>query len=501
MVLGGALLFALFVLVRCLYLDADPPLRIGPHDARELFAEPPAKSHEARNHALFGTFHVNPADDYQFWRVQSPLWVYPLARFFEAFGTSYPTLRVFSTLYAALGLLALMAMAAHFLTERALWFLGLVLVTDSVFFHTSRVGFLEPAVASYSSVAVLCLLLAVHRHIGFLVGAHGAFAAALLTKQAAVVVLPVIVVGTVWALARSPNQDHRTRLWRSLVVAHLVILSSLIAWYVTRDAYYRSVVHNVGHVLLGSDAGRAARWRGVGSLGTRLTDTARYQHFLLSVPVTGPLALLTVAAGMLDLARGRRPSALLWLCSLWFLCALGSMMIVAKSALRFWTVVVPPSALVAAAGLEAALGALERRGVRRAQVALALLWLALLSLNSYGYVRHVWHPRYTVRDGAAALSRHLGKRDASLIGLVAPGLVLATPYKNYYVRGSFNNGATKLASLGITHMLVLTRDPATQIATRAFPGLLRGVRPVLKLTVRGQRLRLFDVHDRWTEGH
>ncbi|HKU44770.1 MAG TPA: hypothetical protein VJR89_41715 [Polyangiales bacterium] len=63
----------LFAGLRSVHLDADPTTAFGSRAARELVAEPAAKSHEARNYALFSTYHVNKADDYQFSRAQSPV--------------------------------------------------------------------------------------------------------------------------------------------------------------------------------------------------------------------------------------------------------------------------------------------------------------------------------------------------------------------------------------------------------------------------------------------
>ena len=69
----------LFIGLRCWMLTADAPLSVLGRDARELFAEPAAKSHEARNWAVFGAFKVSPVDDYQFWRAQSPATSEPAA--------------------------------------------------------------------------------------------------------------------------------------------------------------------------------------------------------------------------------------------------------------------------------------------------------------------------------------------------------------------------------------------------------------------------------------
>src|SRR5262245_34251370 len=120
-----AALTVLFLALHCVLLTADAPLDILGREARELYAEPPAKSHEARNWAMFGAFQLSPVDDYQFWRAQSPAWVYPLALFFRVFGTDYPQPRIFSMLYAALGFVLMLAIARRFARPEVWGVIGL----------------------------------------------------------------------------------------------------------------------------------------------------------------------------------------------------------------------------------------------------------------------------------------------------------------------------------------------------------------------------------------
>ena len=144
--LFGLGLVLAFVALRLAFFDADPPryLPNGYH-AIELFGEPPDKSHEARNYALFGAFHTNPVDNYQFWRAQSPVWVYPLAAFYSAFGVGYAQLRTFATLGSALGLVGLLFIARRRLSTVGTGALGLFVVCDYIGLHYGRVGLLEPA--------------------------------------------------------------------------------------------------------------------------------------------------------------------------------------------------------------------------------------------------------------------------------------------------------------------------------------------------------------------
>src|SRR5689334_1556542 len=77
LVLGLCLLY---VVARLVWLEADPPLFLpAGQPGRDIVVEPIAKATEARSYALFGRWSANAADNYQFWRLQAPAWVYPLA--------------------------------------------------------------------------------------------------------------------------------------------------------------------------------------------------------------------------------------------------------------------------------------------------------------------------------------------------------------------------------------------------------------------------------------
>src|SRR5262249_27730802 len=125
---GLSLWVLLFVLIRLAGIDADPP-HILPNGGRaqELWAEGAAKAQEARNWALFGRFQVHPADNYQFWRPQSPVWVYSLAGFLKLFGVTTVVHRVHSILVGALGLIAVLGYARKQLGSVAWMLLGLFL--------------------------------------------------------------------------------------------------------------------------------------------------------------------------------------------------------------------------------------------------------------------------------------------------------------------------------------------------------------------------------------
>jgi hypothetical protein len=499
----GSLLIAaltfLFVALRCLQLDADPPSSINGRESRELYAEPPAKSHEARNFALFGAFQLSRADDYQFWRAQSPAWVYPLAGFFHVFGTDYPQLRIFSTLYAALGFALLLAIAHQVSSGGAFVFVGLALAIDAVYFHTARVGFIEPAVGTWVTLAALALLHA-ERNLRWLIVAHVAFVFAFFSKQAAVYALPFIAFASGYRLLLAFQASNEDRKQAKLVIAAAVLLLVLSGLYIATSDYVRAVLHNVNHVILGSDAPPRNQYRGLKTLLFRLRDRERYAHFFSSIPVSGPIAVATLLAYGVQAVRTRRwPSYRAFVLLGWFASALFAMEVLAKSALRFWTIAVPPAALVAGLGLERAREWMRERGTvwtaQRALIALPLA--AAMAWSAYGNFVSLRRPEYTVRDGAARLQQEIGARDATVVGFPSPGIVLGTPYKNFYVRGQFNAERAQILQLGITHLLLRDGKDATEdILQREFPSLMKKLQPRAELQVRGESLKLFDVESR-----
>lgn len=490
-----AALTILFIGLRCVLLTADAPLDVLGRDARELFAEPPAKSHEARNWAMFGAFKISPVDDYQFWRAQSPVWVYPLALFFRVFGTDYPQLRIFSTLYAAFGFVLLLAIAARFMRASTWCFVGLALALDPLYFHTARVGFIEPAVATWVTLAVFALLLA-ERDLRWLVVAQVACALAVFTKQAGLFAAPLLAFSTIYLGLRADRTSAsvRRQLWIVSLSALLIAAASIV--YIASSDYTRAIAYNYRHVLLGAQAPRQHRYRGVSSLLFRLYDPERYVHFIGAMPVTGPIALITVLYfGIRTLRTKRRPAYAELIVFGWLACALIAMEVIAKSQLRYWTIVIPPAAVIAGIGIEWARKALATRRAALGPLPLAVPLVALFALSAYGHIEYVRHAVHTVRDGALRIEQQVGDRPATIVGFPSPGIVLGTPYRNFYVRGGFNATRDQLRALEITHFLFRSdrRDRTREIVSQASPELLRALHAELALTVRDEPLQLFEV--------
>jgi hypothetical protein len=484
-------LVLLFIGLRAVNLAADPPTSFGTRATRELVAEPAAKSHEARNYALFDAYHLNDADDYQFWRAQSPVWVYPLTAFFKLFGTDWPQLRLFSTLYAALGVTLLLAIAVRFMSPLAVAFIGCLLACDSMYFHYSRAGLLEPAVNSWLMACMLGLVLAERRPL-WLMFAHWAFVLAFFTKQAALVAVPVVALASVWVLFRGPERSPNRRQVRLAVFGNALLIVAVAILYMVNSDYWRAVEHNVNHVLLGSDATPEHRYHGFSSILQRFTD-GRYRHFFATVPVSGPLALGVAVALTYALYRRRRlPYAPLVLTG-WFLCAFGAMYAIAWSALRFWTMVVMPAALVAGFAVDALFFEAQRHGWTRTYRAIAIAGATVLfGIHAFILREPLLAPHFTLRDGARAIEQAIGPRPATVLGAMSPPLVLGTPYKNFYLRSKFNSTRDQLEKLAPTHFLFNVHGDGSQtILRRELPKVDAKLIPILVLEVRGADLKLY----------
>ena len=63
---------------RVVQINADPPT-VFPNGFRaiEPFTDEAAKAYQARNQTLFGVWSTSEKDEYQFWKVLSPVWAHP----------------------------------------------------------------------------------------------------------------------------------------------------------------------------------------------------------------------------------------------------------------------------------------------------------------------------------------------------------------------------------------------------------------------------------------
>jgi hypothetical protein len=446
---------ALFVGLRLVALDADPPQRFWHGiSTEELLREPPAKAHEARNKALFGTFQTNPADNYQFWRAQSPMWVYPLSWSFSVLGVSTSTLRLTAIAWSVLGLLAVLVLARRALGWRAAVLAGIFLATHHVLIWYGRSGLIEPAVASWIAVGVLCLHLAWQDDARFVLLAELALVAAILTKQAALPAGALFAVAGLasWLRARGLPDETRTA-WRvALAVAGVLVLVALAA-YAKSEGYQRALSWNFNHTVRRqesfSDANAVAQAQFIQlrAVWAQASTLWRVYPILLTLGVVEVVRLLVV------LARTRRLSAGHALLVGWFFSTALGHLLIKYAFVRYHLVFAPVLALLSASLV---VHLAERMNKRAVPVVVAAAFCALhLSL----WAGLVARATTTVVDASRALPAMLSSSTPAgqkpvVIGEMAGPLTLDNDLLFYYVKLDFNQNKAILDALGPTHLLV-----------------------------------------------
>jgi 4-amino-4-deoxy-L-arabinose transferase-like glycosyltransferase len=490
----GALLLAVFVALRLAYLDADPPVAL-PNDVRvyELFTDPPAKSYEARNWALFGTWSTSPADNYQFWRLQAPVWVYALAGFYRLFGVGYLQMRVFSTLCSATGLVALLALAGQRLRGLPYLVAGAFLTGNVYHVVYSRSGLLETLLNTFVILTILFLHLARSRLL-WLLAAEGALVLGFLTKQTGLYLLPVFLVAAVLAYRRAAGAPRRERL---LPVAQAALLLAFLAWYVLRPAYLRTVTWNYGHMLFDNGALTRIDLRQLplaAAVRRLFAGRTWSMGFFSLFPLAGLLSLLEVAR-VLRAALARRALAWELLVVAWLLAGLGTLLLTPFLWVHYRLILFPPVVLLAASFLDAVLrlDVVARRPRLGPALAVGAL---LLELGVQGrWLSQLRAARtYHLREATALVRRHVGDEGAVFAGVWAGPLVFDTRHRYYYIKEIFNTSGAAMASFGLTHLFeVDPTDMVNMMLAQKHPSAMADRRLLATFPLRGHTVRLHQL--------
>ena len=490
-------LVAMFLLLRLIRVEADPPLaHPDGRQAYELRVEGIAKAHEARNAAVFGSWQTNPVDNYQFWRAQSPAWVYPLSWFLKIFGAGYAQLRTFSVLGSLLGLIALVGFASLRLGPTWAALAGLVALLNSYEIFFARSALLEPAVNSWMTLTALCCVLAFRQHF-WAIAAQLCLVATILTKQTGMVLVPLVFGVTVLS---SMSARRRGAAWSWASLASFVAAAGSLFAYSQTPAYMRALAWNFGHMLLRK---RQVTTVDVSDLrpmamAERFFDTERLK--ILTVYVF-PGAFLFVLIALLFAIRRtwaeRRLTPWDGVLFTWLVTALGAVMVTEQLERRFFLIVLPPLALIAASALHDLYELLRTRGrlVALSYVTTALVVLSLFLTHGKSYLKWYRAPTYVTRDTNAWVREQIGNRPASVVGFWAGPFVFDTPYAYYYVKEYFNTDRRALKQLGVTH--VLYREPRGKtegILDRRFPNWKKKARLLGSRRVWGRyRVALYEL--------
>lgn len=491
--LAVVLLSVLFLALRLPALQADPPMKLpyGIH-TRELWAEGAAKAHEARNYALFGSWRTNPADNYQFWRPQAPVWVYSLAGVFKVLGVSVLSARLHSVAVACLGFVALLAYGRRKLSATGLIALGIFLGVNHFYIQYTRVGLVEPMVNLFAAAMLLCA----HRALDdprWLLYASACFLLAVFSKMSGLVLLPLLVTSAVVSLRRAKLDARRTL----YALAPCLILLGATAVYMTSPEYQERASWAIAHVGYAKEGQTSVDTDKLEPLQifTRYFSGKRWvERFFLLFPVA---AAFCVPAVVHTLRQFWRTKQLGWdeLTLLWLLLTHASLQVSPLMNLRFYLCLFPPVALMGARGLDVTLGMLARhRGAARSVALVA--FASCLAIDLPRHADWLRNRSYGVLEANRTVKQHIGAReDAVVVGLWAPWLTLETPYKFYIVRERFNVTKEALARLGVTHLLLAPGDRSGKFVQKSFPQQFRAKRPLTSFDVYTQHITLYELRE------
>jgi len=494
-VLIGAVLLALFVAVRLAFIHADPPSSLPNHARiRELFTDPPAKSYEARNWALFHQWSTSPADNYQFWRIQAPVWVYPLAGFYQLFGVGYAQMRVFSTLAVSAGLVLFLVFAAERLRGLPYVAAGSFLAFNYYYVIYGRSGLVETLLNTFVILAVLCLHRA-RQNLGWLLAAEWALVASFLTKQSGLYLLPVGLVAGALAMREHRRRGGSTWLLAAPLAQGAAIAAGM-AWYVFRPAYWRTVSWNYGHMLFNENSTtqvNVSRFPVAEALGRLLAPETWGQNYAALFPVAGFLSLVGFGRIVYLLARRRGAGAFEVLVAGWLAASFGVLLLTPLTAVHYRLILFPPAALMGALTLAFALDASWAKARPRLAAAAAATVLAgALTVHAVWYAAWVGGRSYDIVAAAQLLRDTVPEDRAVYAGMWAGPIVFETRSKYYYMKAYFNSEAEGIVQLGLTHLLEVDKsDASAERLWATHPETMKNRRWLMSFDIRGHTIRLF----------
>lgn len=491
---------AVYLAPRLSGLELDPPVTVLTGSlGTELMVEPPAKAHEARNWALFGAWKLSPVDNYQFWRAQSPAWVYPLALSFKLFGVSYATLRATATLFGLAGLVAVVLFAYRRYGPRGAVLGAVLLSTDQFGIFFGRSGILEPLVAGFCALSLYFLDRAFER-VAWLAPALLALLVAIAIKLAALPAIPVVVVFGGVALFRAEGAVRKARI-RWIAIVSIGLLFVALGAYALSPAYRRTLEWNFHHMLLAREGGSGIDLEALDDeeVGATATEVLRrFNRLRWMFPIAVVCAGLELARHAYLLVRRRLTIGDALVLAYFVSFALG-VFLPRFSGLRFLVLLQIPLVLLTLGFVCNAATWLEERANRwprllgRVGPLLFGLGAAAWGLGTWAYARA--NLGHEVRDTTALLRDKIGDRpDAVVIGLWAAPAVLETPYKHYYVKSVFNSSPEALAALDPTHTLLLeSQDYTRSILASQWPDALEVARPLGTVTLRNRPITLAQI--------
>jgi len=487
--LGLLLLILLSSGLKLILIRADAP-RVFPNgfQSSDPVKDEAAKSYEARNRARFGTWTTSPADDYRYWNTLSPLWTHSLWLWFELFGVSYTSLRLFSIFWSALAILAAWWFFPDPKDSRAGPLAAIFFASNFYLLTFGRLGLMETGLNTMLLFCLLVLVRALDRPRLFPLAAL-LLLLSYLIKQSAAAVLPVFCLA---ALLLPPGKNRRAWLSFGLI---LLAIAALFLW---PDYRLRSVM-NFRHAL-GWRPDPSWQWMRLEipvtrqALAQAFGRTGLVQGFFLMMPVAGPLALLEILIFLYRWLKTKTFDRTEAIAIAWLLCARLALAFSPHTAVRFYLIQFPPACLLAGILLQRMWG-LKNLSPRSQRLRVEILIALSLLLDLGPYEEQIVKATFQMKNDALEFQKALGDSKAVIIGEWAAPFALEGNYRTYYVKNIFNRRPDQLRQFGVTHLLFLDpdQDPAIKSFREAFPGPFEQRKIILTLPFQDEILTLCRV--------
>lgn len=527
-------LLTLMGALRVWQLDLDPPEVVVPgYRGQAHFRDEPAKAHEARNQAKFGSWRLSEADEYGFWRIQSPAWVYGECLWFRVFGVGVLQARAFVVVHALVTLALLFWLAlirrGPVAAIAATGLLGL----NWAYLVYSRLALMEGALLAWllvASVALSQMDRRPERAPAWSALAVFGLLVACLVKQTGLLLVPAFCVALPWlgwraARATSRAVDpswiellRRPQLWSALL--GVLVTGVVLAVFLLNPEYQERLAFNAEHFTGAQKKSVTVLGRASKLLARGLFSNRIRLMFMVFAPVMlwlATLELARVGGGVVQRWRARRrerkgetvaPTPVdeaglrgsidamdLWMLA-WLGLGLAANLASPHRAIRFQLVMLPPAAYLAA-GMVARAWAHEwprvwlGHGVRA-----GLVVLGLLGAGTTGARYGLWlsEGESSAADMGGELEALIGDRHAVVVGEFAAQAVFETDYWHFYVRPrQFNTSPEVIHALDITHLVLEERDFVERQLKKSTPELLTGRRRLGTIHFRGRDLEVWEL--------
>lgn len=497
------LLVALFATLRLLDLDGDPPWPLpNGQPGQELVVEGPAKAHEARKWALFGAFDTHPADQYRFWRAQSPVYVYPLAGWLREVGVGWAQLKTFGVLATGVGFCVLLALAVRRWGARGMAAAGVMLGVHFYSIHYCRAGLLEPYLNTWAILTVAFGLLAL-RDLRWSIGMQWGLAGALLVKLSAAYLVP-LALGITFIAHRRAHRRGAPKGQHALILGHGALLGAALVWYMLSEPYWRTVEWNFVHMVhdeKGFETPDLTDIPGLAVLG-RMVDIRRLGNGLALVfPVMLWPAVLrlgvTLRALFLRFVRRRDDAEQLHdldvVAAIWLLSAWGILQLTPLVRVRFSMILFPPMTLMAAGGLMWLLDRFaERRRVQLGIVAVGAV--ALLATHGWWQLRWLREHATQIHDNNVVMAKAVAGKKATIVGHYGSSMTFDSDADYFFAKRHFNLSEEVLDQLPFTH--VFSRIGKRDSIRKRVPWRFVGAEPIAEAAFRDRTWQLLELAPR-----